>query len=211
MLYAIGRIVIIVPHGSALKADSELNDLAAGIQDGRVKKFAIANPEHAPYGRAAQQALTKAGLWDKVQDRLVLGENVSQATQFATSGSAQGGIVALSLALSPAVSKLGSYALLRQNPRTTASTDGIAQSAGETAKNSMHSCSSPRHGPSFGATASCCQPSGKRGLGSVLPFAQAGRVYRRHSASGSLIVGRFLAWTPLRGKVFLEAVLALPL
>lgn len=111
-LYAIGRVVIIVPHGSALRADSELKDLSAGIQDGRVKKFAIANPEHAPYGRAAQQALTKAGLWDKLQDKLVLGENVSQAAQFATSGSAQGGIIALSLALSPSVSKLGDYALL---------------------------------------------------------------------------------------------------
>lgn len=111
-LYAIGRVVIIVPHGSALKADGELKDLAAGIQDGRVRKFAIANPEHAPYGRAAQQALTKAGLWNKLQDKLVLGENVSQAAQFATSGSAQGGIIALSLALSPSVGKLGDYAML---------------------------------------------------------------------------------------------------
>jgi molybdate transport system substrate-binding protein len=111
-LYAIGRIVIIAPHGSALKVDGELKGLAAGIQDGRVKKFAIANPEHAPYGRAAQQALTKAGLWEPLQDKLVLGENIAQAAQFATSGSAQGGIIALSLAISPSVSKLGEYALL---------------------------------------------------------------------------------------------------
>ena len=103
---------MMVPNGSPVKADSELKDLAAGLADGRVKKFAIANPEHAPYGRAAQQALTKAGLWDKIQDKLVLGENVSQAAQFATSGSAQGGIIALSLARSPGVSKLGQYALL---------------------------------------------------------------------------------------------------
>ena len=111
-LYAIGRIVIIAPHGSALKVDSELKGLAAGIQDGRVKKFAIANPEHAPYGRAAQQALTRAGLWEQLQDKLVVGENIAQAAQFATSGSAQGGIIALSLALAPSVSKLGEYALL---------------------------------------------------------------------------------------------------
>jgi molybdate transport system substrate-binding protein len=111
-LYAIGRIVIMVPNGSPLRADSELKDLAAGLADGRVRKFAIANPEHAPYGRAAQQALTKAGLWDKIRDKLVLGENVSQAAQFATSGSAQGGIIALSLARSPSVARLGHYVLL---------------------------------------------------------------------------------------------------
>jgi len=111
-LYAVGRIVIFVPNGSPLKPDPALRDLAAGIADGRVKKFAIANPEHAPYGRAAQQALTRAGLWDKIGNRLVLGENVSQAAQFATSGSAQGGIIALSLARGPSVSKLGQYALL---------------------------------------------------------------------------------------------------
>jgi molybdate transport system substrate-binding protein len=112
VLYAIGRIVLFVPHGSSLKRDPELGDLDAAIADGRVKKFAIANPEHAPYGRAAQEALTRAGLWKRIQRCLVLGENVAQAAQFATSGSAQGGIFAYSLALSPAVAKLGSYTLL---------------------------------------------------------------------------------------------------
>ena len=112
VLYAIGRIVLFVPHGSPLKLDPELVDLGAAIADGRVKKFAIANPEHAPYGRAAQEALTRAGLWERIQPRLVLGENVAQAAQFATSGSAQAGIFAYSLALSPTVAKLGSYALL---------------------------------------------------------------------------------------------------
>lgn len=114
-LYALGRIVMIVPHGSPLKADPDFKDLAAALADGRLKKFAIANPEHAPYGRRAQEALTKAGLWDKLQGRLVLGENVSQAAQFATSGSSQGGIIAYSLALSPEVSKLGSFALIPQD------------------------------------------------------------------------------------------------
>jgi molybdate transport system substrate-binding protein len=134
-LYAIGRVVIMVPHGSALKADSQLKDLAAGIRDGRVKKFAIANPEHAPYGRAAQQALTKAGLWDELQDKLVLGENVSQAAQFATSGSAQGGIIALSLALSPSLSKLGDYALLpAESHEPLRQRMVLLKKAGETAK-----------------------------------------------------------------------------
>ena len=111
-LYAVGRIVIIAPHGSPLKADGSLADLKAALADGRVKKFAIANPEHAPYGRRAEETLRHVGLWDAIKDRLVFGENVSQATQFATSGATQGGIIAYSLALSPTVSKLGAYALI---------------------------------------------------------------------------------------------------
>lgn len=111
-LYAVGRIVMIAPHGSPLKTDGTLGDLKAALADGRLKKFAIANPEHAPYGRRAEEALKHQGLWDSIQDKLILGENVSQATQFATSGGAQGGIIAYSLALSPNVSKLGSFALI---------------------------------------------------------------------------------------------------
>jgi len=111
-LYGIGRIVLFAPHGSALRPDPELKDLVAAAADGRLKAFAIANPAHAPYGRAARQALTKAGLWNTIGDRLVLGENATQTAQFATSGSAQGGIIPLSLATVPAVSALGTFALL---------------------------------------------------------------------------------------------------
>lgn len=111
-LYAVGRLVIITPHGSPLKADGTLADLKAGLADGRVKKFAIANPEHAPYGRRAEEALRHVGVWDAVKDKLVLGENISVTAQFATSGGAQGGIIAYSLVLSPNVAKLGSYALI---------------------------------------------------------------------------------------------------
>ena len=102
-LYARGRIGILVPHGSPLLADGQLKDLAAALKDGRLKKFAIANPDHAPYGKRAEEALRHAGLWDAIRPKLVLGENVSQAAQFATSGSAQGGIIAWSLALAPPV------------------------------------------------------------------------------------------------------------
>jgi molybdate transport system substrate-binding protein len=77
-----------------------------------VRRFAIANPEHAPYGRAAQEVLETAGLWSAIQKRLVLGENVSQAAQFATTGGADGGIFAYSLALSPAVGRLGRFVLI---------------------------------------------------------------------------------------------------
>ena len=67
------------------------------------QKIAIANPDHAPYGRAAVLALERAGLYSQLKSKLVLGENVSQAAQFVQSGSAQAGLIALSLALSPAM------------------------------------------------------------------------------------------------------------
>lgn len=111
-LYALGRIVIKVPTGSALKADGTLEDLKAALEDGRVTRFAIANPEHAPYGKRAAEALRHVGIWEEIQPKLVLGENVSQAAQFAVSGSAQGGIIALSLAVAPELAALGDYALV---------------------------------------------------------------------------------------------------
>ena len=111
-LYAIGRIVIIAPTGSDLGVDSELKGLAAAVKADKLKRFAIANPEHAPYGLAAKAALRHAGLWDAMQAHLVLGENVSQAAQFATSGSADGGIVALSLVKSPQLAGHIRYALI---------------------------------------------------------------------------------------------------
>lgn len=111
-LYAIGRVVLFAPHGSALKVDGELKDLKAALADGRLQRFAIANPDHAPYGRAARAALRYAGLWQGILPRLVLGENAGQAMQFAASGSSQGGIVPLSLSKAPEVARLGSFALI---------------------------------------------------------------------------------------------------
>jgi molybdate transport system substrate-binding protein len=111
-LYAIGRIGLFAPIGSPLKVDGNLADLTVALKDGRVQKFAIANPEHAPYGRAARAALQHGGLWEAIEPKLVLGENVSQATQFATSGSAQGGIIPLSLAKAPAVAQAGTFAVI---------------------------------------------------------------------------------------------------
>ncbi|MHB8529783.1 MAG: molybdate ABC transporter substrate-binding protein, partial [Caulobacteraceae bacterium] len=111
-LYAIGRIGIFEPNRSKIRADGMLRDLAAAVKDGRLQRFAIANPEHAPYGRAAQEALTHAGLWAAIRPRLVLGEDVAQAMQFAMSGSAQGGIIPLSLALTPRVKAAGAFALI---------------------------------------------------------------------------------------------------
>jgi molybdate transport system substrate-binding protein len=98
--YAVGRIVIWTP------ADSKIDLVAQkwnALLDPSIQKIAIANPEHAPYGRAAVDALKHAGIYDKVQSKLVFGENISQAAQFVQSGNAQAGIIALSLAVSPAM------------------------------------------------------------------------------------------------------------
>jgi molybdate transport system substrate-binding protein len=103
--YARGKIMIWVPNGSKL-------DLSRGLQallDSSVKKIAIANPQHAPYGQAAVAALQKENVYDQVKDKLVLGENISQTASFVVSGSADVGIVALSLALSPNMKDKGRY------------------------------------------------------------------------------------------------------
>lgn len=114
-LYARGRIVLFVPHNSALVADPGLDDLERALADGRIRRFAIANPDHAPYGQRAEEALRHRGLWDGLHAHLVFGENVSQAARFAASGNAQGGIIAWSLALAPAVAAQGSHALIPED------------------------------------------------------------------------------------------------
>jgi molybdate transport system substrate-binding protein len=86
--------------------------IGQALDAGRITRFAIANPEHAPYGRAAEQALRAAGLWARLRPHLVLGENVSQAAQFALAGGSQGGIVAYSLVLAPALRNRGAHILL---------------------------------------------------------------------------------------------------
>lgn len=107
--YAIGRLVLYLPHGSVLKLDASLQDLKAALTDGRLHRFSIANPTHAPYGMRAKEVLTHAGLWSAIEKRLVWGENVAQAAAFASSGAAQGGIIALSLALTPELSARGTW------------------------------------------------------------------------------------------------------
>lgn len=111
-LYAIGRVVLFAPTGSPLAGKLTAEGLRSGISSGALKHFAIANPEHAPYGRAAQQWLEKHDLWQPIQPLLVLGENASQAAQFATSGDSQAGIIPYSLACAPQIQKMGTYLLL---------------------------------------------------------------------------------------------------
>ncbi|ABI37357.1 molybdenum ABC transporter, periplasmic molybdate-binding protein [Shewanella sp. MR-4] len=105
--YAVGRLALVAPNKSPLTLDAELNGVKSLLAADKLERFAIANPEHAPYGERARELLQKLGLWDGLQTKLILGENASQAAQFAVSGSTQGGIIPLSLALAPQFKALG--------------------------------------------------------------------------------------------------------
>ena len=104
--YATGKIVLWVPQGSKV----DLKDGLRVLESPSIKKIAIANPEHAPYGQAAVAAMQKAGVYEQVKGKLVLGENISQAASFAVSGAADAGIIALSLALAPNMKDQGRFA-----------------------------------------------------------------------------------------------------
>ncbi|HEX7958666.1 MAG TPA: molybdate ABC transporter substrate-binding protein [Terriglobales bacterium] len=106
--YASGKLVLWAPNDSKIDVQQGLKCLL----DPRVRKIAIANPAHAPYGRAAEAALKKAGLYDKVSSRLVLGENISQTAHFVETGNAEVGLIALSLALAPEMKGRGTYYLV---------------------------------------------------------------------------------------------------
>ena len=96
-VYATGRLSLIVPKARDVLGGQGLAGLTAAIADGRIMRFAIANPEHAPYGERAREVLQRNGLWALVQGRIVLGENVAQAAQMVATGAADAGIVARSL------------------------------------------------------------------------------------------------------------------
>jgi len=103
--YAIGKLVLYVPNNSPLNLSQGLR----ALQSPEVKRIAIANPQHAPYGRAAVESLKKEGLYDSLQSKFVMGENISQTAQFVQSGNADAGILALSLVLSPQMKNAGHF------------------------------------------------------------------------------------------------------
>jgi molybdate transport system substrate-binding protein len=103
--YATGKIVLWVPFGSKIDLRGGLHALV----DPSIRKISIANPEHAPYGQAAVAAMQKESIYEQVKGKLVMGENISQAASFVLSGSADAGIIALSLALAPNMKDKGRY------------------------------------------------------------------------------------------------------
>jgi molybdate transport system substrate-binding protein len=105
-IYAIGQIAVWVPRSS--KVDVQKLGMKA-LMEPSIRKISIANPEHAPYGRAAVAAMERASVYSAVRSKLVLGENVSQAAQFVQSGAADVGVVALSVCMSAAMKKAGRH------------------------------------------------------------------------------------------------------
>ncbi|MFN2327600.1 MAG: molybdate ABC transporter substrate-binding protein [Chromatocurvus sp.] len=111
-LYAIGRLALVVPRVNSPASPPTLTAIHAQLSAHPGQRFAIANPAHAPYGERARDVLKHEGLWDALQPRLVLGENVSQAARFALSGSTVGGLIAWSLALAPPIAERANSALI---------------------------------------------------------------------------------------------------
>lgn len=113
-VYATGRIVLATPKDSPLKLDPQLAGLKETLNSApdSVQKFAIANPELAPYGKAAAQALQKQAIWPLLQAKVVMGENIAQTTQYISSGAAPAGITALALVLAPAVANKVRYVVV---------------------------------------------------------------------------------------------------
>jgi len=102
-VFALGQLSLVASRSSALDLDGGLRGLAAAVAAGKLRRFAIANPAHAPYGMAAREVLSRTGLWQSIAPRLVIGENVAQAAQFTLSPDVDGGLVARSLAVAPAL------------------------------------------------------------------------------------------------------------
>jgi molybdate transport system substrate-binding protein len=111
-VFAVGRLALFAVRGSALDPAAGLEALRPLLAAGRVQRFAIANPEIAPYGRAAEEALRRLDLLEALRPRLVFGENIAQAAQFAMMEGATGGLIAYSLALSPALKARGDFNLV---------------------------------------------------------------------------------------------------
>lgn len=104
--YAVGRIVL---WSASLDATKMTLD---SLTDPKITRIAIANPKHAPYGKRAEEALRASALWDKVEPKLVYGENIAHTAQFVQTGNAQVGVIALALAVSPELASKGGYWLI---------------------------------------------------------------------------------------------------
>ena len=109
MPYALGRIVLWSAGMDASKMT------LASLTDPKIVRIAIANPKHAPYGKRAEEALRASGLWEKLEPKLVYGENITHTAQFVQTGNAQVGIIALALAINPELANKGGYWLIPDN------------------------------------------------------------------------------------------------
>jgi molybdate transport system substrate-binding protein len=114
-IFARGQVVLVAPIGSPVIVDPTFAGLRQAVNTGKLAHFAIANPDVAPYGRAAREVLQKMKLWDDLAGKIVQGENIGQAAQFTTTGAAEAGIIALSLAISPEMMPKIKFAIIPES------------------------------------------------------------------------------------------------
>jgi molybdate transport system substrate-binding protein len=134
-VYAIGRLVLFAPKGSPVAVDPGLDGLADAVGRAAIKRIAIANPDLAPYGQAAREALQRKGLWEALQGRVVLGENVNQAAQFALAGGVDAAFLPLSIVVAPNFQGRGEHAVIPESLHAPISQRMVlVQGAGETAR-----------------------------------------------------------------------------
>jgi molybdate transport system substrate-binding protein len=133
--FALGRLVLLTSKQSNFPVYNDLKGIQKQLQNGQLKRFSIANPEHAPYGIAAREVLQKQRLWKPLKPHLVLGENAAQATQFISSGAAQVGLTSYALALAPALKNRTTFLLIpAEQHQPLRQTAVLLKNAGDTAK-----------------------------------------------------------------------------
>jgi molybdate transport system substrate-binding protein len=111
-IYGIGQLVLFIPLGSKVLPSADLSTLISGIKNGQLKRLAIANPEYAPYGMIAKQAMQNGRIWDTVFSSLAYGKSASQAVQFGLTGAVDAALIPYSLAIMPMVSSKGNFTLV---------------------------------------------------------------------------------------------------
>ncbi len=114
-VYAVGRLALFAPTDSPVAVDPDLAGLAKALRAGDLRRIAIASPELAPYGSAAREVLRRKGLWDALQGRLAIGENVGQTAQFALSGAVEAAFIPYSIVRAPVLQGRGRSALIPAN------------------------------------------------------------------------------------------------
>ena len=212
-VYAIGRLALFAPSASAVRVDTALDGLAEAVRDGRLKRIAIAHPELAPYGVAAREALRRKGLWEALQGRIVLGENVNQTAQFALAGGVDAAFIPYSIVVAPGLQRQGARgAAARVAARSDRAENGARERRGRHCAATLRI----RSGAGGARDSGALRLRDPRKLGRL--DAQALALSLRLAVGTAVLLlplavalGRVLAWRRFAGKPAVEALFALPL
>jgi molybdenum ABC transporter molybdate-binding protein len=212
-LYAIGRIVIMAPHGSPLVPDPELDNLAEMLAEGQISRFAIANPEHAPYGMRAREALIAKGLWDDLQPFWCRARMSARPRSSRCRAMPRAASSPIRWRSPPRSARAAPIALIPEDWHAPLRQRmALLEGAGEVARSllRLHEWS-PRRARSWNATASCCPGRVTDGLDGALAVAAAGGLDGGDPAAGLGADGPVPRLSQFRGKGLVEALVMLPL